>query len=290
LGFEGCARAKEGSETQEVEIREGRTRQWSGGKNAGETPALRNGFTGVEKEFEVAFGAGEAGREDVENLEAGRGGAGFDGGDGFLVELRVGDDAAFGDVGRGEFELGFDEDEEVGAGGGAGDGGGKNFAKRNEGHISGDEVDALGDVAGRKIAGVAFDGEDEWVLLESPGQLIRVDIRSEHQFCAVLEKAVGEAAGGGAEVEANAAGGVERKVGESGCEFEAGAGSEFLAGGEFEAGIGGDGSAGFVGAEAVEADFAGEDEGLGFFFGVSEAAGDEGDVEAGAPRFGLHGA
>lgn len=236
------------------------------------------------------MGAGEAGGEDVENLEAGRSGTGFDGGDGFLVEERVSDDAAFGDVGGGEFELRFYEDEKVGLGGGAGDGGSKNFANRDEGEVGGNESSGLGNFAGRESAGVVFDLDDTGISLECPGELMSVDVDGEDALGAMVEETISEAAGGGADVEAGEADGIEREIGEGGFEFEAGAGGEFLASGEFEAGVGGDRSAGFVGAEAVEADFAGEDEGVGKFLSVGEPALDQSEIKAGAPRFRLHGA
>ena len=78
---------------------------------------LQRIFARVEKIFLIAFGAGEMAGADGQELElsdfakAARTLC-----DGFFVERRVGDDAAFGDVGAGEFELRFYEDQEIGAG------------------------------------------------------------------------------------------------------------------------------------------------------------------------------
>jgi hypothetical protein len=245
-------------------------------------------LAGVEEEFPVAFGAGEARGKDVEDLEAGVGGAGFDGSDRFFVESRVDDNTAFGNIRGWEFELRLDEDEEVGMGSGARQRAGQNFADGDEREVGGDEVGALGNVAWRKIARVAFHGDDERILLESPGKLMDVDVDGEDEFGAVLEKAISEAAGGGADVEASAARGIEGKIGESGFEFAAGAGSEFLASDELETGVGRDGCAGFVGAGTVNANLAREDEGLGFLLGIGEAASDERLIEAEAGGF-FHG-
>lgn len=142
---------------------------------------------------------------------------------------------------------------------------------------------------GGEFAGVALDWDDARILLEFPGELREVDVGGEDFGGAVLEEAVGEAASGRAEVEADFCGGRDGKIGESAGEFEAAARGEFLLAGEFDVGAGGDGSAGFVGTRAVEADFAGKDEGASGVLGVGEAALDEEKVEANARRFGFHG-
>ncbi len=69
---------------------------------------LEERFTGVEKKFLIAFSAGETAGADAEDVEASRFGGFADGGDGFFVEGRIGDDAAGADVFATEFELGFD--------------------------------------------------------------------------------------------------------------------------------------------------------------------------------------
>jgi hypothetical protein len=222
-------------------------------------------FAGVEKKFEVAFGAGKAGGKDVKDLQTGCSGAGLHGGDGFFVEVRVSDDAAGGNVWAGKFELRLDEDKEIGVGRGAGDGSGKDFADGDEGNVRGDERSGLGDLRGREVAGVVLDLDDAGILLELPGELMGGDVDGEDFGGAILQKAVGEAASRGAEVEADFVGWRERKVRESGFKFKAGARGEFLAGGELEERVVGHRCAGFVDASAVETDLAGEDEGLGFF-------------------------
>ena len=54
-----------------------------------------------------------------------------------------------------------------------------------------------------QFAGVFFDLDDAGVLLEFPGQLIDVDVDGEDLRGAGLQEAVGEAAGGGADVQAS---------------------------------------------------------------------------------------
>ena len=70
-------------------------------------------------------------------------------------------------------------------------------------HYSDDERGAFGEVGELQFTGIALDAEDTRVLLEFPVQLIGVDVNREDFGGAVLQKAVGEAAIGGAEVEAN---------------------------------------------------------------------------------------
>ena len=97
----------------------------------------------------------------------------------------------------------------------------------------------------------------------------------------LLEHAVGEAAGGGADVDAGEAGEVDGPVGEGVLEFEAAAADVFEVGAEqADGGVGGDGGAGLVDALLVDEDAAGEDEGLGALAGGGVALVDEELVEA----------
>src|SRR5205807_6548632 len=80
--------------------------------------------------------------------------------------------------------------------------------------------------------------------------------------------AVGEAAGGGADVGARKAGERDGPVGEGVLEFEAATADVFeVRAEETDGGGGGDGGAGLVDALLVDEDAAGEDESLGAFAG-----------------------
>jgi len=96
-----------------------------------------------------------------------------------------------------------------------------------------------------------------------------------------LEHAVGEAAGGGADVDAGEIGEVDGPVGEGALELEAAAADVFEIGTE-EAndGVGGDGGAWFVNTLLVDEDTAGEDESLCAFAGGGVALIDEKLVDA----------
>ena len=122
--------------------------------------------------------------------------------------------------------------------------------------------------------------DDAGVGAEFPVDLSGAGIDSVDAEGAVLEETIGEAAGGSADVETDFAGGIDMEVGESGFEFEAAAADVFEGFGDFDARGFGDGVAGFMGFLAVHGDFAGEDEGLGFFAGIDELAVEHGDVEA----------
>jgi hypothetical protein len=158
---------------------------------------------GMQEKLLISLGAGQVAGFDAKNLEGKRCGGGLNRGDGALMKVRIRDDAAGADVFAAEFKLGFDEDEKIGAGGGAGNGGGKNFGDGDEGDVGHDERCGFGEVGELQFAGIALDAEDTRVLLEFPVQLIGVDVNGEDFGGAVLQKAVGEATIGGAEVEAN---------------------------------------------------------------------------------------
>ena len=98
---------------------------------------------------------------------------------------------------------------------------------------------------------------------------------------AVLEEAVGEAAGGGSDVGAGEAFDGDVPGGEGGFEFEAAAGdvAEVVAE-EADGGGVGDAGTGFVVALLVDEDAAGEDHGLGALAGGGEVAVYEELVEA----------
>jgi len=240
-----------------------------------------SGLVGVEEEFLVAFGSGEVAWLDVLGEEAEGFGGRLDGGDGSLVQGRVGDDAARADIFAAEFKLGFDEDEEVGAGGGAADCGGENFSDGDERDVGDNERCGFGYVGGPEVPGVALDWENARVLLELPVELAGVDVDGENFGGAMLEEAVGEAAVGGAEIKADFVAWVDGEVQEGAFEFEATAGDVLLeAAADFNLCVVGDGVAGLGDRGAVHKNFGGQDHGLGFLAGRGEAADDEELVQA----------
>ena len=222
----------------------------------------------MEEEFEVAFGAGETARlhADREKIQGFR--CGLDRKDCALMEGGVVDDPAGADVFTAEFELGLDKDEEIGGARGAGEGGRQDFGDGDEGYIGDDERGGFGDIARLKVAGVAFDSDDAWVLLQLPVELVGVDVHSENASGSVLEEAIGEASVGGAEVEADFSGGIEGEILQCAFEFEAAAGDVFLeAAMDFDLRVVENRLAGFGDLSAVYEDFASENHGLGFFAG-----------------------
>jgi len=87
-----------------------------------------------------------------------------------------------------------------------------------------------------------------------------------------LEQAIGEPAGGGAEVDGDEAGDIEMKVVQGVFQFKAAATDIFFAGFQCKDVVGLDGVAGFLGGLAVDADLAGEDGAFGFFAAFTKPA------------------
>src|SRR3984957_19706378 len=172
---------------------------------------------GVEEEFLVAFGAGEVAGFDAENVEVRRAGGGFDALDGFAVQGFVLDDAAFADFAPVEFELRLDEDQEIGVGSGEWDDCGENFGDGDEGDVHGDEggkrsAGGGGQVFRCEVAGVLLDSYYASALAQFPIQLIDGHIHGENPRCAILQQAIGEAAGGAAYVHADFTRGRDLKI------------------------------------------------------------------------------
>ena len=144
----------------------------------------------------------------------------------------------------------------------------------DEGDVDGEEGDA-----GRQVAGVeqprvgALHEGDAGVVAEGLGDLAVAGINGEDARGAVLEHAVGEATGGGADVEAKAAGQVDVPVVEGGFELESAAANVAKIGAEEADGsVVRHGVARLVGLLFVDEHAAGENEGLGPLAGGDEAA------------------
>jgi hypothetical protein len=245
----------------------------------------------VQKILLIAFRAGEMAGADGHEFELGLSERRADFGYGFFVERGVGDDAPFGYVSAGKFELRFYQDQKIGVWFEERGGGLENSCGGDEGDVGDYQIEGRlsRDVVGAEIACVSFDLDYARVLLEFPSKLIGVDVDGE-DFCgAGLEKAVGEASGAGADVDASEACGIQREIFQGTFEFEAAAAGEFeVAAGDLEARNLWDGVAGFVGGLAVDANFASEDQGTGFGKRFCQTAFDEECVQAFAGGFGFH--
>lgn len=249
------------------------------------------GFVPAGEEFFVAFGAGDGGFDEAQKGGGGEvcGGEGEDFGGDAVVYGGVADDAlAFVCFLFGGFELGFDEGDEEGAGFEERPDVGEYFGLGDEGDVHhGDVVSGFGEECGIELAGVdAFEVGYAWVVTEFGMELAVADIYAGDVGGAVLEEAVGEASGGGADVE-----GIEASNGEVMGEEEA---LELFASAADEAGWGQYGKLGifreffacFVEHGGAVADFAGEDEGFGLGTGFGKAAKEKEFVEPDFSDFG----
>ncbi len=206
--------------------------------------------------------------------------------DGGPTGVGVADYASFADVGAAGFELRLDEDDDFalprfvwGA----------ECAKdRGQDQCGGDEGDVHRDerwsgrtgreeFAGGEEAGVgAFAEGDAWVVAELVRDLSVAGVDGEDGRGTALEHAVGEAAGGGSDVDAGEAGEVDGPVGEGALELEAASADVFEIGAEeTNDGVGGDGGTWLVNTLLVDEDTACEDESLGAFAGGGVALVDE---------------
>jgi hypothetical protein len=230
----------------------------------------------VEEVFVVAFHAADGGVDDVDGCASLFDYAVADTLDGGLASFGVADDASLADVETAGFELRLDEDdgfalpgifwcsegeEECGEDERGGD----------EGDVHGDEDRGCGaggeEFAGGEEAGVgALAESDVGIVAELLGDLTVAGVNSQDRVCAVLEHAIGEASGGGTDVDAGEAGERDGPVFEGSLELETAAADVLEIGAEeADDGFGGDWGAGLVDALLADEDATGEDEGLGSF-------------------------
>src|SRR5229473_6622417 len=147
------------------------------------------------------------------------------------------------------------------------------------------------DIFTAQSASVAFNADDTRVLLKLPGELADVYVDRVDARCAALQEAVGEAAGGGAHIEANASCGIDGEIIEGAFELETSTAREFLrTAGDFDAGICGHRHASLVCGRAIYLDFASEDQSKSFLRSAGETAFDKEKVEPLAACLGFHGA
>ena len=146
---------------------------------------------------------------------------------------------------------------------------------------AGEGCDGGEEFAGSEEAGVgAFEEGDAGVVAELLGDLAVAGVDGEDGWCAVLQHAVGEAAGGGSDVDAGEAG-EEMDQWARACSSLRPPRLTYLRSEPRRrmAAVGGDGGAGLVDALLVDEDAAGEDEGLGALAGGGVALVDEELVE-----------
>lgn len=235
------------------------------------------------EEFEIPCGPSDGGGLDTEGLPMEGGtGEGEDGGEDAAVDGGVTDDAAFLDVFFSGFELGFNEED----GGRVGEEdavhSGEDEGQGDEGAVGDAEGGAGVEVGGIEVAGVYFFTEDDaGVAAEAWVELVVADIDGVDGGGAVLEEAIGEAAGGGADIEADAAVcGEGGPGGEGGVELTAAAGDEGLLVTDADGGGIGDEAAGLIDGEVGDEDVTGTDEALGLFPAFGEGTLDEEAIEA----------
>ena len=246
---------------------------------------------GVEKELAIPFHAEDGRIDEGEGLAVEGADGVFYAMDGELVGGRVADDAALAYMLAAGFELGLDEDDGLAlpgfvGGSEGGDDSGEDEGRGDKAYIHREELDGVGreweELAGGEEAGVgAFEEGDAGVGAELVVDLAVAGVDGEDGGGAVLEHAVGEAAGGGADVGAGEAFDGDVPGLEGSFQFEASAGDEarVVAGEAKDGGIG-DTGAGFVDALLVDEDAASDDHGLGTLAGFGEMAIYEKFVEA----------
>lgn len=137
-------------------------------------------------------------------------------------------------------------------------------------------------MGGGQLPGIGpFEDGDARILSEFPGELAVADVDGVNGSRAVLEEAIGETAGAGAQIKRAGTGHRQDEVKQGMLQFVAAPGHEPFRGDQFQVGIGGGGIAGFAGGLPIDPDLPGEDGGLGLGTGRAEAALDKALVQAG---------
>src|SRR5579883_1046286 len=219
---------------------------------------------GIEEELLVPFGAEDGAVHDVRfkpefahslhHPLAGR-----------LVEGRIADNSALSDLSFPDFELRLDQYNRLPAGPEQRNRGRQDQRDGDKADIAADEVDLLADVFEFQLAGVdAFVENDAGVGAERPHQLAGADVDGVNARGAGLQQSVGEAAGGGSDVERGLAGYIQRPVPKRAGEFEAAAADIRRPGEDFDLRIIVDRVARLGGLLPIHQNFTGHDEGLRF--------------------------
>ena len=120
---------------------------------------------------------------------------------------------AFDGLAGAEFELGFDEDGHASAGAQPLHAGGQDEGQGDEGHVPDHQIDGFGDEFRRCGAQIdAFEVDDAGIGAQFFVQLVFAHVHGVDAGGAVLQEAVGEAAGAGPGVQTDEAGHVELEV------------------------------------------------------------------------------
>jgi hypothetical protein len=232
-----------------------------------------------EEKLAVTGGADQRGADHASDAEIVVVGPGGDTGNGAGVDGGIANDATLFDLVTTGLELWFNKDEEVRAGFERTEDGGEDGGGGDEGDVHDEERRGLGERL--EFAGVgALDDVDARVIAKADGDLAVADIDGGDVGGAVLEQAIGEAAGGCTNIEAAAALDGDAGALEGVDQLIAAAGDE--AGGSLEGDLRvlGGGRGGAEGDLAVDEDLAGKDEGAGAFAAGREATIDEELIEA----------
>lgn len=259
--------------------RSGQVFVFSGGGGRG-----RSGLPDGEEELAVAVGAGERGIHRAEHGRSGqRGGAGDDVGHDSGVHRGIADHtlAAIG-LGFAGFELRLHQGDEHTTYAQQRPGGRQDRAEGNEGYVDDDRVE-LGarELLGAQLAGVdLLEVRHARVAAEFAVELRAADVDADHVRRAGLKRAVGEAAGGRADVEHVCAGEREAEVFERAGEFFAAAADEPRRLFELEREVDRVVLARFVEPLGAMANLARADERLRLRAGRGEPAGNEQFIEA----------
>jgi hypothetical protein len=248
----------------------------------------------------VALHAADGGVDDVDGCAGLLDYAIADALDCLLAGFGVADDSTLADVEAAGLELGLDEDYGFALPGAFWTAERRNHGWQDErggdeGYVHCDEDRGWGvegeEFAGDEEAGVgALAQGDTGVVAKLLSDLAVAGVDSQDRLRAVLQHAVGEASGGGADVDAGEAGEVDGPVFEGALEFEAAAADVLEVGAEeADDAVGGDGGSWLVDALLANEDAAGEDEGLGPFARGGVALVDKQLVEAEFFSARLHG-
>ncbi len=206
------------------------------------------------------------------------------GADGF-VKGGVAHDAAPPHLPLPHLELGLDQRDEPRLGPRQGEGSGQDEGERDEARIADDEIDGLGDLLGRQVAGIgALEHDDPRIVAQRPGQLAVADIHGVDPGSTTPQQDLREAAGRGADVDRDGARGIDPETVEPGQELQGSARDPVGAAPYLQRQIVGHGLPGLVEPTLAREDTAGEHERLGFRPRLGEAAIEEELIEAASGR------
>src|SRR5579863_8219029 len=227
---------------------------------------------GMKEKLPIAFSSQDRAGDDatVEPL-------GLDGGAhtiaGGQMQLRIAHDAALADLAAPDFELGLHQDHQFSARGEQRHDGRDQQRGGNEAGVAHGQVEPHWKILGSKISRVhAFADHHAWVVAQLPIELAVANVDRPHARCAALEQAIGEAAGGGADVETNAALDVDGPMIESRRQLVTAAADEGHALKQLDLSIAGHAVAGLFGFLAVEEHVPGENQSLRLFARIGQTA------------------